>query len=225
MRRCTLMILVLPISAFLLTGLTRGTGDFPPPALDSAAGANATAPDASLAPEVDFMRRTIARLNPALLVEDAHCAQQLPVAIHQQALAQGLDWKRLFTLAWQESHFDCHAKNYGDRGGAFGPFQIRRLWQPLTGDPRHRYFDPHLAVERVAQVVRYYQDTNRYEELVRSHVRNPLLCLYNSGESQRLNLRYCRTVSNKLRLVEQGWRRYNVPRPDAETDAGAVAAL
>ncbi len=112
----------------------------------------------------------------------------------------------LFTLAWQESYFDCHAKNRRDKGGAYGPFQIRRLWAPITGSPRYRYFDPDLAAARVAQVLSYYRETPRYAEFVRRRFRNPLLCLYNTGEMQRVNMVYCRKVGEKMRLVEQGWQ-------------------
>lgn len=166
-------------------------------------------------PEVRFMRSFIARVNPALVVEDARCAADLPTAILRASRTHGLDWRRLFTLAWQESSFDCHAKNRRDPGGAYGPFQIRPLWASVTGDPRRQYFDPELAVERVVEVARYYRTTRRYEELVQRRFRNPLLCLYNTGENLRVNMRYCREVGDKLELVRTAWARYLAESDDA----------
>ncbi|MDH5752448.1 MAG: hypothetical protein OEZ59_08535 [Deltaproteobacteria bacterium] len=158
--------------------------------------------------EVEFMRGFLKRINPGLQVEDPACAHELPRAIYSHSMANGVEWIKVFVLAWQESDFDCHAKNRRDKGGAFGPFQIRRLWEPLIGDPRHLYFEPQLAVDRVVRVVRYYQDTPRYQELIRRGFRTPLLCLYNSGESQRVNRKYCRTARLKMEAVEESWKEF-----------------
>jgi len=160
------------------------------------------------AAEVSFMREFIREVNPVLHIEDAHCAEQLPAAIFRHAQATGEDWTRIFTLAWQESAFDCHAKNRFDRGGAYGPFQIRPLWKPVVGDPRHRYYDPELSVQRVTQVMRYFQQTPRYQRLLDQGLSTPLLCLYNSGEVQRINSRYCRQVGAKLEAVRDAWEQY-----------------
>jgi hypothetical protein len=159
-------------------------------------------------PEVRFMREFLARVNPSLPVEDPDCALLLPAAIHRSARAHALDWRPLLTLAWQESDFDCHAKNRADRGGAYGPFQLRRVWGTVIGDPRPQYFDPELAAERVAQVILYYQETQRLQNLIGRRYRNPLLCLYNSGETRRVNTRYCRQVGAKLKAVRQAWREF-----------------
>ncbi len=169
-------------------------------------------------PEVAFMRAFVSRINPSLAVEDETCAMLLPGAIHRHAAAHDLDWQRLLVLAWQESDFDCHAKNRRDKGGAYGPFQIRRLWTPVIGDPRPRYFDPDLAVARVVGVIKYYQDTARFRELVERRFRNPLLCLYNSGESLRVNMRYCRQVGTKLRHVRTAWRNFAAAPRITRTD-------
>lgn len=176
-----------------------------------AAAAMATPPPSQPAP-VEFMRRFIGRANPSLLVEDPYCAEQLPVAIHRSAEAQGLAWQTLFVLAWQESYFDCHAKNRLDRGGAFGAYQIRRLWAPVVGDPREDYFDPHVSTARAAGVLAYYQETPRLQELIDRRFRFPLLCLYNSGETQRVNMRYCRSVGEKMRELGREWDRFRQRR-------------
>ena len=167
------------------------------------------------ADEVAFMGDFIRRVNPALFIEDRHCAEGLPEAIYQQSRAIGEDWIRVFALAWQESAFDCHAKNRFDPGGAYGPFQIRRLWEPLVGDPRHRYYDPELAVERVTRVIRYYQQTPRFRKLVSQGHGAPLLCLYNSGEVLQINTRYCTQVRAKYAAVRGAWEAYleAVPAP------------
>lgn len=172
--------------------------------------------------EMVFMRRFIARVNPALLVEDEACVLGLPPAILRQAEAHGLDWRNILALAWQESAFDCHAKNPHDKGGAYGPFQIRRLWEPIIGDPRRRYFDPDLAVERVAKVMAYYRDTPRYRELETLRFRNPLLCLYNAGEVQRVNMRYCRLIGWKLRAIRKAWNRFQSKELAQTADASAL---
>ena len=159
--------------------------------------------------EVAFMRAFVAQINPSLPVEDPECAVLLPGAIYRYAREHDLDWQRMLALAWQESDFDCHAKNRQDKGGAYGPFQIRRLWTPVIGDPRPQYYDPELAVERVVQVIKYYQDTDRYQHLVGRGFRNPLLCLYNTGESRpRVNMGYCRQVGRKLEAIQTAWRNY-----------------
>jgi hypothetical protein len=159
--------------------------------------------------EVRFMRAFVQRVNPSLAVEDPLCATVLPGAIHHYARAQGLDWRPVLALAWQESDFDCHAKNRSDKGGAYGPFQIRRLWEPVIGDPRPLYYDPELAVERVVQVIRYYRDSERYRHLMDRGFRNPLLCLYNTGESRRrVNMGYCRRVGAKLQAVREAWAEF-----------------
>lgn len=163
-------------------------------------------------PEVSFMRAFVAQVNPSLAVEDPECAAVLPGAIYRYGREHALDWRRLLALAWQESDFDCHAKNRADKGGAYGPFQIRRLWEPVIGDPRPQYYDPDLAVARVVQVIKYYQDTDRYRTLVDRNFRNPLLCLYNTGETRRrLNMTYCRRVGRKLQAIEDGWKEYAPP--------------
>lgn len=176
------------------------------------AAAAAVAPSPPPPAPVVFMQAFISRANPSLLVEDPYCAEQLPVAIHRSAQAQGLEWQTLFVLAWQESAFDCHAKNRFDRGGAFGPYQIRRLWAPVVGDPREEYFDPHVSTERAAGVLAYYQETQRLQELIDRRFRFPLLCLYNSGETQRVNMRYCRSVGAKMRELGQAWERFRKQR-------------
>ncbi len=158
--------------------------------------------------EILFMRDIIAEVNPALIVEDENCAVRLPWAIHRESVLHGLEWIEVFVLAWQESDFDCHAKNRRDKGGAYGPFQIRRLWQPITGDPRYRYFDPDLAASRVARVLTYYRATGRYDQLVKRRFKNPLLCLYNSGEPNRVNYRYCKKIGRKLTAVRKAWNSY-----------------
>lgn len=177
---------------------------------------------AQMRAELVFMRRFIAQANPALLVEDEACALGLPPAILRQAEAHGLDWRNILALAWQESAFDCHAKNPHDKGGAYGPFQIRRLWEPVIGDPRRRYFDPELAVERVAKVMTYYRDTPRYRELETLRFRNPLLCLYNTGEVQRVNMRYCRHIGWKLRTIHKAWSRFQAEELAQTADATAL---
>ncbi|HUJ74489.1 MAG TPA: transglycosylase SLT domain-containing protein [bacterium] len=157
---------------------------------------------------VGYMQSVIEQVNPALVVEDAHCARELPAAIYRQSRAQHVDWRQVFVLAWQESAFDCHAKSGKDKGGAYGPFQIRRMWQPITGDPRYRYYDPELAARRVVKVLRYYLRSDRHGELLRRGFRNPLLCLYNTGETQDVNMDYCRQVGEKMDLVRQGWQDF-----------------
>jgi hypothetical protein len=160
-------------------------------------------------PEVRFMRGFVMQVNPSLAVEDPDCAAVLPGAIYRKSLQRGLDWRRVLVLAWQESDFDCHAKNRADRGGAYGPFQLRRLWTPVIGDPRPQYFDPELAVDRVVQVIAYYQDSERYQQLVQQRFHNALLCLYNTGESlRRINMPYCRQVGSKLKTVLAAWRTF-----------------
>ena len=169
------------------------------------------------------MRQFIARVNPHLVVEDEACASMLPGAIHHYAESHGLDWQGLLALAWQESDFDCHAKNRRAKGGAYGPFQIRRLWERVIGDPRPRYFDPELAVERVVQVMKYYQETRRYERLVERHFNNPLLCLYNSGETRRVNMGYCRQIGRKLRQVRRAWGIFQtIQAPQMTAEASPV---
>jgi hypothetical protein len=165
-----------------------------------------------------FMRSVIEQVNPGLAIEDSHCATALPWAIVQQSRANKLDWRQVFVLAWQESNFDCHAKSHRDRGGAFGPFQIRRVWESLIGDPRVRYYDPDLAVKRVAQVLRYYQDSDRHEELVRRSFRFPLLCLYNAGERREVNMKYCEQVGKKMDSVARSWKDYRAGRLIAISD-------
>jgi len=155
------------------------------------------------------MREMIGRINPALIVEDQTCAFELPRAILTTAQEKNLDWLKLFTLAWQESDFDCHAKNPKDKGGAYGPYQIRRLWKDVAGDPRHRYFDPHMSTNRVAAVLHYYQETPRFGELVERRFKNPLLCLYNSGEPNRVNMKYCRKIGKKLNKMRQAWQEFH----------------
>jgi hypothetical protein len=167
---------------------------------------------------VSYMRLMMERVHPALAAEDPHCAAALPWAILQQARSNRLDWREIFVLAWQESNFDCHAKNRRDRGGSYGPFQIRRLWAPLLGDPRVRYDDPDLAVERVAKVLRYYRETDRHAELTQRAFRYPLLCLYNTGESRRVNLRYCEQIGGKMDIVRKGWRAFQAGRLVAENN-------
>ena len=175
--------------------------------------------------EVIFMRELMASINPSLIIEDNQCAVRLPGAIYRKAQEHQLDWLRMFVLAWQESDFDCHAKNRRDKGGAYGPFQIRRLWEPVTGDPRRRYYDPDLAVERVASVLNYYRKTNRYEELVRRGFRHPLLCLYNTGEKQRVNMAYCRTVGKKMRFTQKAWMSFRSDSLVSVSDPGMDKTL
>ena len=163
---------------------------------------------AKVPPEVAFMRGFIERVNPALAVEDAECVDKLPRAIYAASNEHGLPWQTLFVIAWQESDFDCHAKNRRDRGGAYGPFQIRRLWEPVIGDPRENYFDPHLATDRASQVLVYYQQTDKFDELLRRRFINPLLCLYNTGESRDVNMRYCQAIGDKARVLKRAWTDY-----------------
>ena len=195
----------------LLAGLLLGALSAAPPRAQ--APGPAVRPELVVPPAVAFMREFLARVNPSLPVEDPECALALPGAIHRYAREHALDWRKILVLAWQESDFDCHAKNRRDKGGAYGPFQIRRLWEPLIGDPRPQYFDPELAVERVVQVIKYYQDTDRYQNLVDRRFRNPLLCLYNTGESRRrVNMAYCRRVGGKLEAIEEAWREFMARR-------------
>jgi hypothetical protein len=161
---------------------------------------------------VGFMRSVMDQVNPALAIEDSHCVKTLPRAIYKHSEAMGVDWREVFTLAWQESAFDCHAKNRRDRGGAYGPFQIRRLWEAQIGDPRIRYYDPELAVKRVLRVLRYYRESDRYKELKRQGFRFPLLCLYNAGESQQVGRGYCLKVGRKMDAVRKGWKDYQAGR-------------
>ena len=63
-------------------------------------------------------------------------------------------------------------------------------------------------MERVALVLNYYLETERYQELVRRRFKNPLLCLYNSGEMQRVNMNYCRKIGKKLSTLKRGWDAY-----------------
>jgi hypothetical protein len=198
---------LLGVSTVLAAALLAGLSALPPEARSPAGPAPLVLP---AAPEVRFMRAFLARVNPSLPIEDPDCALLLPLAIHRVAREHSLDWRRLLTLAWQESDFDCHAKNRADRGGAYGPFQLRRVWEPVIGDPRPQYFDPELAAQRVAQVVLYYQETQRYQQLIGRRYRNPLLCLYNTGETRRVNRRYCRQVGAKLRLIREAWRDFEV---------------
>ena len=170
--------------------------------------------DRPVSHELMFMRSMISKINPGLTVEDQTCATELPRAILSISKKRELDWVKMFTLAWQESDFDCHAKNKQDIGGAYGPFQIRRIWEPVIGDPREFYFDPELAAKRVVRVIEYYRDTERFKELVDRQFRNPLLCLYNTGETlKRVNMRYCRQAGTKLRVVQEAWREYNGDGP------------
>jgi len=178
-------------------------------ALIALAGLANTAQAQSVDPEakaaVEFMRSVIDQVNPSLSVEDAYCASALPWAIYSRAADSELDWRQLFTLAWQESRFDCHAKSKQDRGGAFGPFQIRRVLESIVGDPRYRYFDPELASDRAARILRYYQETDRYAELRKRGFRFPLLCLFNAGEAKDVNMDYCKAVGRKMDVVSKGW--------------------
>lgn len=111
-------------------------------------------------------------------------------------------------LAWQESAFDCHAKNRRDKGVAYGPFQIRPLWRPIIGDPRPDYFDPDVAVPRVVSVLLYFRESDRYQALLRRKFRYPLLCLYQAGEQKPVNMDYCRAVGSKMRELEARWGDY-----------------
>lgn len=172
--------------------------------------AEAADPEAKAA--VEFMRTVIEQVNPALSVEDSYCASALPWAIYTHATQFELDWRQLFALAWQESRFDCHAKSRQDRGGAFGPFQIRRVWESLVGDPRYRYYDPELAAGRAARILRYYQETDRFTLLHRRGFRFPLLCLFNAGEGRDVNMDYCRAVGRKMDAVKRGWTDFRAGR-------------
>ena len=180
----------------LILALTVGTGVH-------SVMAEAADPEAKAA--VEFMRSIMDQVNPALTVEDSYCATALPWAIYSRAAESDLDWKQVFTLAWQESRFDCHAKSRQDRGGAFGPYQIRRVWESIVGDPRYRYFDPELATDRVIRVLRYYQETDRYTDLHRRGFRFPLLCLFNAGEARSINMAYCKAIGRKMDEVARGW--------------------
>jgi hypothetical protein len=168
-----------------------------------AASAEPADPEAKVA--VEFMRSVMEQVNPSLGVEDAYCATALPWAIYTRAAGSELDWRQVFALAWQESRFDCHAKNRQDRGGAYGPFQIRRVWESIVGDPRYRYYDPELAAERVTRILRYYRDTDRFSELHARGFRFPLLCLFNAGEAKHVNMDYCKAVGRKMDAVRKGW--------------------
>lgn len=168
-----------------------------------AAAAESADPEAKGA--VEFMRSIIDQVNPSLSVEDSYCATALPWAIYTRASESDLDWKQVFALAWQESRFDCHAKNTHDHGGAFGPFQIRRVWESIVGDPRYRYFDPELAADRAARILRYYEETDRYTDLHSRGYRFPLLCLFNAGETRSINMDYCKAIGRKMDVVNKGW--------------------
>lgn len=169
-------------------------------------------PSPGEAAEVHFMRRVMTSVNLTLETEDPHCVRQLPLAILREAAAHDLDWRQVFALAWQESAFDCHAKNRRDKGVAYGPFQIRPLWRPVIGDPRPDYFDPGVAVARVVNVLLYFRESERYRELVRRGFRYPLLCLYQSGEQKPVNMAYCRAVGDKVRDVAARWADYQRTR-------------
>ena len=58
------------------------------------------------------------------------------------------------------------------------------------------------------QVVQYYQETPRFRLLRLRNFRYPLLCLYNTGERQRVNMPYCRSVGRKMDLVQEAWQRH-----------------
>jgi hypothetical protein len=163
-------------------------------------------PEAKAAAE--FMRTVMDKVNPSISVEDSYCASALPWAIYSTATANDLDWRQVFALAWQESRFDCHAKNRHDHGGAYGPFQIRRVWESVVGDPRYRYYDPELAVDRVVRILRYYQETDRFADLHKRGFRFPLLCLYNAGEAHQVSMEYCKTVGKKMDVVKRGWQDF-----------------
>ena len=161
---------------------------------------------------VVFMRSVMEQVNPSLVIEDSHCATNLPWAIVQQTRAAKMDWMEVFVLAWQESNFDCHAKSKKDKGGAYGPFQIRRVWESLIGDPRVRYYDPDLAVKRVTKILRYYATSSRRDLLVQRQFRYPMLCLYNTGESRNVNMKYCKEVGRKMDAALKGWKDYQAGR-------------
>lgn len=168
--------------------------------------AQSSDPEAKAA--VEFMRTVMDKVNPSISVEDGYCASALPWAIYSTATANDLDWQQVFALAWQESRFDCHAKNRHDHGGAYGAFQIRRVWESVVGDPRYRYYDPELAVDRVVRILRYYQETDRYADLHKRGFRFPLLCLYNAGEARQVSMDYCKTVGRKMDVVKRGWQDF-----------------
>jgi hypothetical protein len=178
------------------------------------AAAQSTDPEAKAA--VEFMRTVMDQVNPALSVEDGYCASALPWAIYSHATDSDLDWRQVFALAWQESRFDCHAKSKKDRGGAYGPFQIRRVWEGVLGDPRYRYYDPELAADRAARIMRYFRETDRFAELSRRGFRFPLLCMFNSGEAGSVDTEYCKAVGRKMDLVRKGW---------ADFKAGKIVAI
>ena len=183
----------------LVAALAAWTGG----SMTRSAAAQSADPEAKAA--VEFMRTVMDQVNPSLSVEDAYCAAALPWAIFTRATESELDWRQVFALAWQESRFDCHAKSKADRGGAFGPFQIRRVWESIVGDPRYRYYDPELATHRVVRILRYYQETDRFSELHRRGFRFPLLCLFNAGEAREINMDYCKAVGRKMDVVKRGW--------------------
>jgi hypothetical protein len=170
------------------------------------ASAEPADPEAKAA--VQFMRAVMEQVNPSLSIEDAYCAAALPWAIYSRAAESELDWRQVFVLAWQESRFDCHAKSRQDRGGAYGPFQIRRVWDSIVGDPRYRYYDPELAADRVTRILRYYQETDRYALLHARGFRFPLLCLFNAGEAKHINMDYCKAVGRKVDSVRKGWAEF-----------------
>ncbi|MBI3993548.1 MAG: transglycosylase SLT domain-containing protein [Candidatus Lambdaproteobacteria bacterium] len=208
--------LVVSLLMLSLAGLAAGGSTAPlikPPA------------SAKVPPEVAFMRGFIEQINPALAIEDADCVEKLPRAIHEAATEHALPWQTLFVIAWQESDFDCHAKNRRDRGGAYGPFQIRRLWEPVIGDPRENYFDPQLATDRASKVLVYYRQTGKFDELLRRRFINPLLCLYNTGESQDVNMRYCQSIGDKARTLKRAWSEYVGARLVAVEDSAERARL
>jgi len=157
---------------------------------------------------VRYMQAVIEQVNPSISVEDAYCAAALPWAIYTRAEQSELDWRQVFALAWQESRFDCHAKNRRDRGGAYGPFQIRRMWESIVGDPRYRYYDPELAADRVTRILSYYRETDRFALLNARGFRFPLLCLFNAGEAKDVNMDYCRAVDRKADAVRKGWAEF-----------------
>jgi hypothetical protein len=190
------------VRALVLAGLAAAIS-FHSPGAARAASAEPADPEAKAA--VEYMRSVMEQVNPSLSVEDAYCATALPWAIYTRASQAELDWRQVFALAWQESQFDCHAKSRQDRGGAYGPFQIRRVWESLVGDPRYRYYDPELAADRVTRILRYYLETDRFAELHSRGFRFPLLCLFNAGEARSVNMDYCRAVGRKMDVVRQGW--------------------
>ncbi len=84
-------------------------------------------------------------------------------------------------------------------------------------------FAPYFCAERVFEPVNGGMETQRYERLVERQFNNPLLCLYNSGETLRVNMGYCRQIARKLRQVRRAWESFQtIQAPQMTGEASPV---